>query len=476
MTSAVITFPASTEPSVNPTENGGRLINAYAETAPPGSRSSLIHRRVPGLTNINSTVGIADYRGSLLVGDVLYVANGALVYTVSLSAGVYSIAALSGALPGTGKVMMKRNMRSPTPQILIWHSAGMSQIITGTVSDFSDPDLPAVNSIEYLDSYFFFSSADGRAFSTAPNDVTVAGTDFTTAEAVPDGLTRLVAYGRDLLMMGTASIEFWADAGNPTGFPFSRSVVLTVGLIGTWAVAGQESGFTGNLMFVGNDRKVYILNGYTQTPVSTPYIESLLQAIEDPETLEASVYSVNGRRCFVLSSETWTIEFDQSTGNWNERQSIGQTLWRAQGSVNAFDRWLTFERGSNEVYIIDPGARRENGEQLVWEVWSNQAHRFPGRFAINRASFDMVYGVGMDRGISPIETDPVVSIAYSDDGGRSFSSNIFRDLGTQGENVPIDVPRAGLTGRQGRQWRLTVADPVEVALMGGAMDVEARAA
>lgn len=476
MASAVINFPASTEPSINPTENGGRLINAYSEVAPPGSRSPIIIRRVPGLTNIQSMVGIADYRGSVLVGDVLYIANGALVYTVSLSGGAYSIAALSGALPGTGLVMMKRNMRSPTPQILIWHSAGLSQISSGTVSDFSDPDLPAVNSLEYMDGYFLFTSADGRSFSTAVNDDTIAGTDFTTAEANPDGLVRGVAYGRDYLLMGTASIEFWSDAGNPTGFPFSRAVVLTMGLAGTWAVAGQESGFTGNLMFVANDRKVYGLSGYTPAPVSTPYIESLLEAIDDLETLEASVYSVNGRSVWVLTSPTWTLEYDQTNGKWSERQSIGQTRWRAQGSVNAFNRWLTFERGSNEVYIIDPTAKRENGEQLVWEARSNQVHRFPGRFVVNRASFDMVYGPGIDRGISPIETDPVVSISYSDDGGRSFSNPVLRHLGTQGENVPIDIFRAGLTGRQGRQWRLQVADPVEVSLMGGAMDVEARAA
>jgi len=88
----------------------------------------------------------------------------------------------------------------------------------------------------------------------------------------------------------------------------------------------------------------------------------------------------------------------------------------------------------------------------------------------------MVTGVGNDRGISPIETDPVVMISWSDDGGRTFGNPVRRRLGSQGETTPININGAGLTKQFGRQWRLQVADPVEVSLLGGAMDLEARAA
>jgi len=470
-----IQFPTSTAPSINPTENGGRLINAFAEKAPDGGRSAVLIRRAPGLTPI-FTAGVGAYRGSLLVGSVLYIANGALVYTVTEAAGIYTITALTGALPGTGLVMMERNMRSPTPQILILHSAGMSQIIAGVVSDFSDADLPSVNSISYLDSYFFFTSQDGRCFASGVNDVTVAGTDYTTAEASPDGLLRAIPAGSYLLMMGTATTEFWSDTAQPTGFPFSRSVVIKTGLYGARAVAGHDAGFTSDVCFVGNDRRAYRLSGFTPTPISTPYIEAMLQAITDSSELEASVYSINGHSCWVLTSSSWTFVYDLSVGEWHERASLGTTRWRAEGSVNAFDTWLTFERGSNQVYAIDPTAKRENADQLVWEVRSNQAHRFPGRFVVNRASFDMVTGVGNDRGISPIETDPVVMISWSDDGGRTFGNPVRRRLGSQGETTPININGAGLTKQFGRQWRLQVADPVEVSLLGGAMDLEARAA
>lgn len=469
-----IIFPTSSQPSVNAVENGGRLINAFAEKAPDGSRSAAIIRRAPGLTNILG-IGTADYRGSIEVNGTLYIANGSAVYSITLAAGVYTITTLSGALPGSGRVMMARNMNA-SPQIIILHSAGYSKIISGVVSDFSDPDLPASTSICFKDGYLFFGVPAGQCFATAINDITVDALDFATAEAAPDGLVRVVATENDLLMMGGDTIEFWSDAGNATGFPFSRGPVIPVGLFGVRAVAGQDYGFTSDLCLVGNDRRIYRLTGYTATPISRPVDEELLQAISDPDDLEASVYSVNGHSCWVLTSPTWTIVYDLSTGEWHERASIGNTRWRAQDGINAFDTWLAFERGSNEVYRIDPLARRENGEQLVWEVRSAQSHRFPGRFVVNRASFDMVTGVGMDRGVTPIETDPMVSISWSDDGGRTFGMPVLRRLGPQGKQVGIDVFRAGLTGRNGRQWRLQVSDPVEVSLMGGAMDVEPRAA
>ncbi len=66
-------------------------------------------------------------------------------------------------------------------------------------------------------------------------------------------------------------------------------------------------------------------------------------------------------------------------------------------------------------------------------------------------------------------------ISWSDDGGRTFGNPLERYLGTQGEDVSIDIFKCGLTNRRGRQWRLQISDPVEVAFLGAAMDIEERA-
>lgn len=467
-----ISFPTSTAPGVNPTESGGRLINCYAEAAPPGSRSKVIWRRAPGLALAFSTIQ-TEARGSLLVGSVLYIISGNKAYSVTSS---YVVTELSGTIGGEGPVTMARNMAA-VPDILIVHTAGMSFIDIGatSISDFSDGSLPAVNSICWIDGYFIVTTEKGEAYQSGLNATTFSSVDRTTAEADPDGLYRAIAFGSDLVLMGFASLEFYGNAGNPTGFAFNRGPVIPVGLKGQWAVAGFETGFADNLIYVANDNTVRKQEGYTPTKISTPELERLIEAVTDVTTLEASVFTAAGHAYWVLSSDDWTWVYDVSTGNWHERVSYTESRWRCRFGVNAWDKWFVFDRDSEKVFQVSATVKREDDQPLVWELRSMQAHRFPGKAFIKRASFDFVTGVGIDAGIDPIESNPVVRISWSDDGGRTFGQPLTRPLGTQGEDVSIDIFRCGVTGRRGRLWKLQCSDPIELAFIGAAMDAEERA-
>lgn len=468
-----IVFPVSTAPGVNSTESGGRLINAYAEKAREGSRSRYLYRRAPGLsTELFATE--AGHRGALPVGNVLYVVTGDKVYRVYISGGAFVSELVTGdAVPGTGPVFMARNMAA-TPNVLIVTNSGMSEIDTTTpeVKDFADGDLPQVNSIAFLDSYFLVTSAAGQVFASGINATSFAGTDFATAESDPDGLVRAIARDRDLLLMGDATTEFWANVGNPTGFPFTRGPVIPYGLFGPHAVAGHEPGWGNTPVFVANDRTVRFLDGYDAVKISTPELDRLLEAVVDPATLHATAYVAAGHAFWSLTSPDWTWVFDKTERTWHERQSYGSDRWRIAFCVRAFDRWLAFDRDSGSVYQIDERRRREVEAPLVWRVRSTQAHAFPSRLIVNRASFDFLTAVGKDNGIDPIETNPQVSISWSDDGGRTFGTPLLRRLGGTGEVTTVDIRRVGMTGPRGRQWELAISDPVEVVLMGAAMDVE----
>lgn len=462
-----ILFPASTAPSRNRGENGGRLINCYAEKAPDGSRSNAVWRRAPGC-DFAFTTGDDPMRGYLVVGTVLYIVAGSVCYSVTKGS-TYTVEALSGTVGGEGPVYMAHNMRTPTRQILILTTDGMHSISGSTVSPFSDADLPASNSMAFQDGYFFCSTAIGQAWASDLNDTQFQDNSYVTAEAQPDGLLRAIPFRRELLLMGTSSTEFWSNVGNPTGFPYSRGTVIQYGLWGSRAVAGYEQGFPGPLIWVANDGVVYILNGYAPTKISTPHIERMIEGITDREEIRASVYIAAGHLCCVLKSNAWTLVYDLSEGLWHERQSYMRDIWRMEGGVNAFNEWLVFDEANGNVYRMNDRSFREAGDPLIFEIWSQQQHSFPARTAVVRASFDMVTAVGADLGIYPIETNPRLSIAWSDDGGWTFGSDLLRDLGTQGELKTIDVWRTGMTSRLGRQWRLRVSDPVEVSLLGGSV-------
>lgn len=463
-----IVFPASTAPSVNPVENGGRLINAYAEKAPTGSRSVFVLRRVPGLDEA-FTVGSAVARGALVVGTTLYVVVDATAYTVTKAAGVYTVTALSGSVGGTGLVTLAHNSKSPTNDIMVVTSAGLHTISGSTVSSFSDADLPSILHVAYQDGYFFYPSAFGRCYASDLNDTNITSTSYVTAESSPDGLVRAVPFHRYLLLMGNYSTEIWSNVGNATGFPYDRISVIPLGLFGINAVAGYEAGFPGPLMWVASNGKVYSMGDSAPVPVDFPDLERKIQAITDRTALRASVFVSAGHSFWVLSSDDWTFVYDHSTGEWHERASYGRDNWRCNFTINAFDEWLVFDDASAVVYRVNERSFREAAGPLVWEVRSTQQHNFPASTAISYAAFDFVTGVGLDRGIDPIESNPRVSISWSDDGGRTFSSPLLRELGTQGEYQRVEVRRTGTTKGQGRQWRLQISDPVEASLIGGSM-------
>ncbi|MDF3016202.1 MAG: hypothetical protein K0R44_1427 [Thermomicrobiales bacterium] len=471
-----VVFPITTAPGLQPTESGGRLINSTVEYAPPGSRSKHIWRAVPGLVPA-TTIGTDDHRGALKLGSTLIVINDDEGYSLDSS---YSSTTLSGdAVPGEGRVIMARNMRA-TPQIIVVTDNGMVKIEGGAIATFTDADLPAPNSVCFKDGYFFFGIGDGRCFASGLNDVTVSSLDWTRAESSPDGLTRVFPFASGIALGGENSIELFSNTGNPTGFPFTRSTVLPYGLYGLHAVTGFIEGFTGDPLFVDNEGVVRLMSGFGARAVSTKDVEDLINAISDRTTLTADCYVSRGQPVYVLSCADWTLEYSPASAtspeHWRERVSIGSARWRAGIVVNCFNRWLALDETGDEILQLDAAFRREGTQQMVWQLRSTQAHNFPARAQVHRASFDFLVGVGTDTGIDPIETNPQVQISWSDDGGVTWSNPVFRSLGTQGEYRAIDVNRLGITKRQGRQYKLVVADPVPVAFYGGAQDVEALAA
>ena len=468
-----ISFPTTSSPGRNSFENGGRLINCYAEKAPEGAANPLRIRRDAGLTKSFTPAVPAIPRGVLNVRGLLYTVVGNNVYQ---TAGTITTQ-LAGTVAGDGPVFLSANMRAPTPDILLVSNAGMYSIASLTVTPFSDPDLPATNSITYVGGYFFTSSAIGQVNASGINATTFSGLDFANADAYPDGLKRVVGFSRDLYMFGDASLEIWSNTGNATGFPFSFQSAQPIGLAGSNAIAGFELGFSGGLIWAANDNKIYQLSGNIPQVVSTSYIEWLIGLVADKETLEASVHVVDGKPRFILSSPIWTWIYDLTSGQWHERMSYGSTRWRCGLGANFNSQWLVFDKTTGQAFIVDGNNQREDDQPLVVEVRSSQTLKFPNQFVVDRADFLFAMGLGDITGIAPIETAPVVSISWSDDGGVTFKNPVLRSLGLQGEyGRKVTVRRCGQTKSQGRQWKLQISDPRPVVLIGGSYDGEDRAA
>jgi hypothetical protein len=108
-----------------------------------------------------------------------------------------------GTLNGTKRGFFAAN-NNTTPDKVFVDPDGNIAVFTPTsvTNAWPDADLPAPNSVDFLDGYLVFTIGDGRAFATDLNSTSVNALSFGKAEAKPDGLVRVVSWGGRLLFFG----------------------------------------------------------------------------------------------------------------------------------------------------------------------------------------------------------------------------------------------------------------------------------
>ena len=474
MVSVPIPFPVTSAPGKNTHESAGRLINCYAEPLPAGARAKEAWRRAPGL-NVFKLSNYSGWRGGIVVESLLYAGFSGRIASYTSTGTETSL----GTRTGTKKIFWARN-NAATPDVVgVDPDNGAFAVTTSpSIIDYPDADVGSPNSVGFLDGYFFFTYGDGTCIASGLNTTAINPLDFVIVEGNPAGLLRAIPFG-ELYLCGSQSIEPYQDTGNPTGFPFTRIKVIPRGIIGRYAITGFEPGFGKGIIFVGDDRVVYALDGYNPVKISTPDVDRAIAAFFDGggsvEDIEMFPYVAGGHSCVVLRMTTCTWVFDIDTVHWHERTSYLQSYFRGFSSVYAFNKWLCGDSKTNNIVEITEAAMDEIGDPITFDIYSGPVTDFPNRLAVPQVTFDIARGVGIATGRDPDQTDPNVYISWSDDGGINWSNPLQRKLGRQSTSPgPVRVNRTGITKDQGRRWRLTVYDAVDIELTGGAQSSQVR--
>lgn len=470
-----ITFPVTTAPGMRQGEGAGRLVNAYAEKLLDGARSTFARRRAPGMRLLGTAENTVCRGMHYYNGDLFAAENGRLE-KMALVADAYVVTDI-GDLPGAGRVSFARNNKAPVPDILCVTENDVYVVTTGAPpASLGDGDLPQPLSVCFLAGYFIFPIRDGRFFFSGINATTISALDFGKAESRSGGILNAVPYGEMLLVCGPTFLEFWQNAGNATGSPFSRASTFPgVGIASTFAIGGFDDGFS-NIVFVGSDDGVYILNGgYSPSKISPPNLDRLIAKVSDKTLLDVTVSVTPGHHWAAVSGPGFTWVFDIEAGFWHERKSYQTENWRAICSAPGFGGWVLGDRATGDIWLVDENYPREGDTPLIQSIYSQPMSGFPNRTAFPRVELDFTVGQGLVAGIEPIETDPVCLISWSDDGGVSFGTPVQRNLGKlAGTQTRVSVNRTGIAGPYGRVWRVDVSDPVYAALLNGEATVDPR--
>ena len=371
-----------------------------------------------------------------------------------------------GSISGAGFVTTARN-RNANPMVAIVAERTVYLWQNGAVTLLNDPDLPAPNSVSFVDGYFVFAIDDARWFISAIDDSTVSALDFASAEANPDGLLRVAVVNRDLLLMGPKTIEAWRNVGT-SPFPFQRVTVIERGLLSAPSVANFEE----SLVFVSSDGTVRRLDGYATTRISDHALERAIQDEPDKASISGEAWQKDGHSFYTVSGTNFSWTYDGTTQLWHERRSYQQTRWRCSQYVLFNNQHLFGDFTQPKIYLADRDTYDENGDPLVMIVQPPAINAYPHPIRVNRVFTRMVAGEGLNSADDDL-ADPQVMLEVSGDGGVTFGSMRSGSTGRLGDRLKrITFNRLGYFGEGGAVLRFTSSAAVKRAFLGLAVDLE----
>jgi len=304
---------------------------------------------------------------------------------------------------------------------------------------------------------------------------------FYEAEGRADDVMTLISDHREAVIGGTQSIEFWQSTGrpfpDPQGIgPFARmnNVFLEQGIETPYTLAALDN----QVYFLGGSPRgegpVWRLNGYQPERISTHAMESAMSRMPTVGDAIACTARHGGHAWYILDfpsgEQTWA--FDTATQAWAEWPRLlddgSLSNYPSNTHCSAFSEHLWGDRATGALYLWDPDWCFLGTSPLYKERIAPHIRNDQKRITYSKFELIMQAGIGLD-GNPPVGVDPQVMMSYSDDGGHSWSQKRFRSAGRIGATSQQVVWRQLGQSRQ-RAFRVTITDPVFVALLGASVD------
>jgi hypothetical protein len=432
--------------------SGARLVNAFSEKADGDKQGDFAVMASPGL-DLLCTLPKSPVRGLHIMTSGLHAVAGDKLYRI-VEDGLFIEL---GSIGGSGPVRMADN----GAQLAI---VGGYTGYVWTGSTLAQPaDLLPVTDVAYIDGYFLWSLRDSAqvAYSAIGDGLEYDGLDVISAEGSPDGIIGIIANHRELLIFGNDSVEFFYNSGGiDNAFERQGNAFIERGAFDRDSICKVDN----SVHFMGDDRIIYRLDGYSPVRISTHAIEYRIRATT---TARAFAYTQEGHKFYCLATDDGTFCYDMATGAWHERLSFGRDNYRVGCSETAWSGPVMGDNVSGKLYRPNLDGITEDGEPIRVVIGLPTLEASRQRVTMYQFEAYFETGVGLNDGQG---SDPQIMLRYSDDGGRTWSNEIWRSLGRIGEYRTRAIWRSLGQFRQ-RQMHLEITDPVRKFAIGYFADV-----
>lgn len=321
-----------------------------------------------------------------------------------------------------------------------------------------------------IDGYFLaLNAADGTFYVSELLDGLTwnTGTMFAQRNSAPDPWIALKVYGRYIWLLGDQTGEVWYNAGT-SPFPFAQHAS---GLI-PWGTAAPFSlkvcGTALCWLGASKNGAGFVLRapGFSPEVASTYAVQYAINGYGTISDACADTYNDGGHTFYILSfpkaNKTWAYDLEMQLwaerGTWDPASTPGDFgIWRPRCHAYAFGehRWLhgsgvgVYRMDRSLVSDVDDLAivRERIGPQLVSEL---------ERIYFSEFQLDLEPGLGTASGQG---SDPQVMLQWSDDGGKTWGSEVWRSAGKMGQyQRRVIWQRLGHARR--RLFRVRMSDPI----------------
>ena len=460
-----------------------RCVNWFVESVPgPGAKTSMALMPTPGTKKFVDLPASYEPRrirgmyftsrglGNILDGMMVVVAS-ENVYWVKQD-GTYQL--LGSISPGPDPVGIVDDGQG----MVIADGSGMWRLefSTGIWSSMGTEAPIATSKVAVLNQYTIAIGKRGNEqtnywyFSKPFQNDEWPALNYYQATTSADAVTAIQTVASQLWLFGPRSYEVWTISGNSKK-PFSR-LAGAAGGVGILA-PGSLGKMNDRLFFLGGGDNgtaiAYVTNGYQVERISTHPLEQEWAGYSVASDAVGFCYAQEGHMFWVLTFPAGgkTYVYDLATGLWHQRATRDQDTdqmkrWAPIYCVSAYGKVFVGSLESAAVYELSTECHTEDGKPIVRRRTSPHVANGMARMRHDALTLDCVVGQALPSGQG---SAPQMMLRYSDDGGHTWSSEIWCPVGKQGDyKALVQWRRLGMA--RDRVYELTYSDPAGTAIMG----------
>jgi len=442
---------------------GAQVTRNFYATINDQGGEQLSFQPFPGLKTFATGTGFA--RGAGRLNNVLYVVMGDNLNKVSSSGVVTEI----GAIEGSGRCVLAEDQAG---NLIIATGEGKPYQYDGSsLTQGTDVDLPDANTVTYINRRVAYDGIGGDvAFSDLSDPDSVNSLNVAIAEAKADDSIAVYAYKSQLQVFGEKSIQpmYNSGVGNPP-YSFILNANQEVGLAAVHSINSNNN----FLYFLGSDLSIYQMAGLSLRAIGNPAIGQAIENYTDVSDAYGVCFTLDNTNFYMLSfptgNETWL--FNETAGIWtNLAYGMDGSQHLISSYEHIYNKHLVTDRRNGNVYELDFDTYTDNGDPI-------QHQR--DTISINGATFGapgvtvfMNYlRLEIESGASLVTDESQIIMQYSDDNGRSWSSERWMSIGEQGE-FEHELVWWGMGSFKNRMFRFTMSDNIKWVLIKLSADVE----